>query len=53
MKTCGGVQKVTHGMILLDDIWQILMGILLAYRVITCGNIWLGDSSFLTGHIGG
>jgi hypothetical protein len=53
METRGNIQKVTHGVILLDDIWQILIGRLLAYRVMTCGNIWLGDSSLLTGHIGG
>jgi hypothetical protein len=51
--TRGSIQKVTHGVILLDDIWKIIIGILLAYRVMTCKNIWLGDSSLLTGHIGG
>jgi hypothetical protein len=50
METHGNIQKVTHGMILLDDIWKIIMGRLLAYQVMTCGNILLGDSSLLTGH---
>jgi len=53
METRGSIQKVTHGIILLNEIWQILTGRLLAYQVMTYGNILLGDSSLLTGHIGG
>jgi hypothetical protein len=40
-------------MILLDGIWKIRIGKLWAYRVHTCGKIWLSDSSFMTGNIGG